>query len=57
MRTKPTHRCPGCGTRHYLPILSNPRWCYHCALWLTPWTLAPFGRVRKLPRVIAARWG
>ncbi len=56
MHTRTARRCPGCLTRHYLPSLSDPRWCYRCALWLTPWRAAPFGKVRKLPPRLRATW-
>jgi hypothetical protein len=53
---KELRRCAGCGELHYLPSWSDARWCYRCVVVMPPWRPAPFGRIRKVPASVAARW-
>ena len=49
-------RCADCGQDTHAPAVIDARYCGRCAGAYYAWRDAPFGKIRKVPRIYAARW-
>lgn len=49
-------RCADCGKDTHAASTADPTRCIRCAPAQFDWRVVLFGRIRKVPPIIAARW-